>query len=157
MGAIAVQCAVGEAGKKAVTELSYNFNSMAVINGIPIGANSKGLFRLNAGLKDAGTDFTSTFTLTTTDFGIENHKRMRFVYIGIDTSAPFIISVKADGQAWRDYKIIPGKTGMQTIRKSIGRNGKGRYWTFKISSTSGFRVDSIKVAYYVLPKGIVGY
>ena len=158
MGAIGVQCAVGATGKKALTKLSNcDFNSMAVINGVPLGANSSGLFKLNDGELESSAAFTRTFILATTDFGIDNQKRVRFVYIGIDTEYEFTLSVKADDQTWRDYTVTPPKTGLQRIRISIGRSGQGRYWTFKISSTNAFVIDKIEAILNARSGGIVGY
>lgn len=157
MSGIAVQGAIGDIGAKATTKLSSSYNSLATINGVAIGANSSGLHLLNSGNQNNDVDFTKTFTLATTDFGIDNFKRIRFVYIGIDFSSAITLSVKADDQSWRNYTITPKKTGLQKIKKSIGRNGQGRYWTFKISSISAFRIDSLKAAIYVRPIGISGY
>ncbi len=47
MGVIAAQRVIGPAGGKVTTELSYSFNSIAVINGFPFEANSSGLFKFN--------------------------------------------------------------------------------------------------------------
>jgi len=157
MSSIAVQGAVGERGSKATTELSSGYNSLAVINGIPIGANSSGLFKLNSGSQDDTTDFTRTFTLATTDFGLSNPKKFRALYLGIKTSARFTVSIKADEQDWRHYPARPPKAGLQRTKVPLGSYSQGRYWTVKISSTSDFTIDSVEIVPIVRSQGIVGY
>lgn len=153
-GSIAVQGAIGEVGSKATTLISdFSFNSMAEINGVQLGASADGLFKLNTGADDDGTSFISTFTIATTDFGLHNHKQIRFLYFGVDTDSDFTVSVKADDKVWRDYTAEVSKTGMQEIRVPVGRDGYGRYWTIKISSTAFFRLDQIDIATYVLSAG----
>lgn len=154
---IAVQGAVGEAGTKATTTLSYAFNSLAVINGFSFGANSDGLYQINTTNQDAGADYTRSVTFCTTDFGDNNPTRVRFVYVGIDTDNIFTVSVKVDDQAWRNYSQTPPKTGLHRVRVPVGRNGEGRYWTVKVSSDYFFRIDEIKLLLYEQSTGKTGY
>ena len=137
---IAVQGAIGSSDGKATTALpGFNFNSMAMINGYAFGASiNKGLCRLNTGTKYHTDTITHIFTLATTDFGIHNPKRLRFVYIGIDASVDPVIAVKTDDQEWREYPVELYKEGLQRVRVPIGHDGQGRYWTIKIYSNNFF-------------------
>jgi hypothetical protein len=154
---IAGQTAVGEIGSKATTELSYSFASLLNIGGFQYGAGENGLFRLNTGEADNGINYTRSCTLATSDYGVSNPKRARFIYIGFDASFPFMLSVKIDEQAWRDYTVTPRKVGIQRIRVPIGRNGQGRYFTIKVSSTRRFIIDQMDGMFIVRSSGIKGY
>jgi len=157
MGAIAVQAAVGEAGGKAVTKLNnFSFNAMAVINGFPLATGQDGLFLLNSGNTDNGKQITATVTFPSSDFGIHNSKWLRFLYIGIETSAQFSVTVTVDDQAvGRTYTVTPKKAGLQQIRVPLGRMGQqGRYLKIAISSTAWFRIDSVEALPVIRPSGI---
>ena len=157
MSSIAIQTAVGKIGEKAVTELTYGFSSLININGFQFGGNESGLFRLNTEETDNGTKYTRSVTFATIDFGISNPKHGRFIDIGFEATATLVLFVKIDNQAWRNYTVTPLKTGLQRIRIPIGRNGQGRYFTFKLSSNSRFRLDQIDGVFIVRPAGIKGY
>lgn len=154
---IAIQCAVGDIGSKGTTELTPAFTSMVNAGTYQYGANDDGLYRLNTGTTDNAVAFASTFTCATTDFGENNPKRVRFVYVGIDTDNIFTVSVKVDDQAWRNYATTPPTTGLQRIRVPVGRDGEGRYWTVKFSSDYFFRIDEIKLLLYGQSTGKTGY
>lgn len=158
MGAIAVQSSINEMGKKAVTELpEYDFNSIAIIQGKPFAANKQGLYQLNSGTTDSGTNFVSSVIFATTDFNIKNPKRLRYLYIGFDAENSFTVSVMVDNQIWRNYSVIPSKTGLQQKRIPIGKDGQGRYWTIKISSNSPFRIDQLDALIVIKSAGNTDY
>lgn len=155
MVTIATQTAIGELGRKAVTELSYSFDNMVNV-GHQYGCNSEGIFLLNNGEQDDDSDFTRTFTVSSSDYGTKNLKRFRFIYIGIDTDNSFTVSVMSDNKVWRNYDAVLNKTGLQQLRVPVGRDGYGRYWKVKITSTSRFRIDSIVGLLIIRPLGIKG-
>lgn len=158
MSAIAVQTVVGEIGGKATTTLDgYDFNSFATINGFEFGADHNGLHLLNTGDQDNEEDYTRTLTFATTDFGDNNPKRIRFIYVGVEATSPFTLSVKADEQSWRNYTVTPLKTGLQRVRVPVGRDGQGRYWAIKVTATTAFRIDSVDAMIYERSTGIKGY
>jgi hypothetical protein len=156
---IAVQGAIGAIGQKATTVLSnYNFGSICSINGLSLGIKKdNGLFLLNSGTTDADDNYLRKVVFATTDLGAHNPKRVRFVYVGIDTSTDFVLSVKFDDQDYRDYTVPIKKTGLQRVRVPVGRDGQGRYVTIGISSMHSFRLDSVNLSIYVRSTGIVGY
>lgn len=159
MGAIAVQGAVGQVGSKATTELSYNFNSMVALpGGFQVGANGNGLFLLNQGELDDGATYERTFTVNTSDYGKQEFKQFRFLYIGFKGDNPFTVLVNTDEQGWRDYTATPGKTGLQrAVQIPVGSNDQGRYWKIKITSNYSFVIDRIDGMFYVRSTGIGGY
>ncbi len=157
---IATQAKLGSIGEKPTTELSLAFDSLVGGGGYAFGLNEDGIHLLNSGDTDTGVAFTRSFTLATSDLGAKNPKRGRYFYIGYEVyqeSDPMTIALKLDGQEWRTYNVKNKKVGLQVVRVPIGRDGKGRYTTIKISSTAAFRIDSIRMALYVLSSGNKGY
>jgi len=155
MCALAVQAAVGGIGEKATTILdNYQFNSLIEINGVSLGANSEGLYVLNSGDKDDSIGFTSTVRFAATDFGIHNFKRIRFLYIGVDTSNPFKVKISVDNQEPEIYSIKNQRSGLQRVHVPINRSLRGRYWTVEIISSNWFRIDDIKLLPVILSSGM---
>jgi hypothetical protein len=127
-----------------------------------LGANESGIFELNTGEFDNadsdgnGDDIEAVFELLTTDFGIENPKRVRKLYFGYEADGNLLVTVYDDDNNERHYILepshIPNK--QSSSRLPVGRDGKGRYYTFRIDNISGadFSIDSIKVLPVILPK-----
>ena len=162
MPAIAVQAALGETGRKPVTTIPwFNFNSMAVVNGEPVGANGDGLFMLNVGETNNGAAYTRSITFATTDFKIIEPKWARYIYIGIDSAGANVITIriKADEQAESVYTATLNKAGLQRIRVPLSRKAvaQGRYIRVTIEAQSWFRVERVDLEIIIRNKGIVGY
>jgi len=150
---------LGPTTAKATTQRTgFPFTSMCRFGGNFLCTSDSGLFSLGGDNLD-GTDIDSYFEPITTDFGISNQKRLRFVYIGFEAAGDLQLNVTADEQTERTYTITPTKTGQQKIRVAIGRDGKGRYWNFRIKNVSGcdFSIDNIDVLPVVLTHGINSY
>ncbi len=146
-------------GKATTQRTSFPMTSMCKFGSNYLATSDSGLFSLG-GDDFAGSNIDSYFEPITTDFGISNQKRLRFVYIGFQASGNLRLVVTADEQTERTYTITPSKTGQQKIRVTIGRkNGKGRYWNFRIKNVSGcdFSIDSIEVTLVVLSHGFNSY
>jgi len=153
---IAVQGAVGENNSKATTRLSYKFNSLAVINGVPFGANSSGLFQLNTGETDNDSVYTRTFTLATTDFGDDHPKHLRYIYMTVDTDNDFKLSIKTDNGLDRILEASLLMTGLQRIRIENIYADVGEHWSITMYSNHFFRVDKISAIFYRTSYGNIG-
>lgn len=149
MSTIAVQAAIGETGHKATTELSNTFTSLINVNGFQYGAGPNGLFQLNTGTTDDGTPYTSSVTFATSDFGAKKPKRGRYLYIGCKYDVAFTVQMKIDDGPWTNYTFTPFKAGLQGDRVSIVRSRHGRYFTFRITSTSPFKIDQVDGVFVV--------
>lgn len=135
--------------------VGYDFNSMVMFNGQAIGANGEGLFTLE-GDTDTGEQISAEFEIATTDFGMENEKRLRKAYIGMTCSGEMILRTKNDGINPRDYTVPGKRSGKQGNRVSIGRDGRGRFWSVRLKNKAGsdFSVWSIKLLPIVKPNGL---
>lgn len=137
----------------AVTQYrNFDFNSMAVFNGEIIGVNDSGVFR-HTGDKDDGVDIDAYFIPLLTDFGSSLQKRVRAVHIGYQSDDRIKFTVTDDEDNSRSYTLERIADSKQTgNRQYVGRDGKGRYWRFKIENVNGadFTIDNMEVMLTVL-------
>ncbi len=160
MPGIAVQGFMGEAGAKPGTYLDpFDFNSMAVINGVSLGTSAEGLHRLNTGDRDSQKTFQRSLTFATSDFGSEKYKKIRFLYLGLSLSSSIniIISTDRDAQVEEFTVDYEKDDGLQRIRVPVETGQQGRFYTIKIDSGSWFSVDSVEALFIDRPDGIGGY
>lgn len=147
----------------ALTQYSnYNFNSGCEFQGEYLAANSDGIFKLDDGDLDNTTEIDAFAELVMTDLGVVNQKRLRFVYVGYEADGGMRLLIKNDEGNERTYDLVPlGASDAQgSGRLSVGRDGKGRYWSFRIENTNGcdFSLDHIEVVPIVLvrkPEGAI--
>lgn len=146
MSSIVIQTAVGDIGEKATTELQFEYDSMVNCGQYQYGLNENGIFLLNQGNTDNSAVFESSFTLQTSDFGVKNNKRFRFVYLEVEVykDSTFTVTVTPNNGT-AIYKTVstfgPGlKTMSFTIQKS---GGHGNYHKIKIASNEQFRIHSV--------------
>jgi len=140
----------------AITQyMHFNFDSLVRFGDAYLGCNELGIFALG-GNSDNNIDIDSFFELLTTDFGIPNQKRIRKAYLGYEANGSLVLEVKDDENNSRRFTVesILEDQRQYSAKVPIGRNGKGRYWTFKIENVSGcdFSVDSIDALITVLAK-----
>jgi hypothetical protein len=128
---------------------NYDFNSMCEFNGAYIGANESGIFTLDSGDLDNTSLIEAFFELPTSDFGIENQKRIRSFYIGYETNGELLLTVKDDDDNQRSWlvPVIHLDEKQHTVKVNGSRSGKGRYWMIRIENLAGadFSIDSISV------------
>ena len=136
-------------GSRASQYEGYDFNSMCKFGEVYLGAGDSGIMVLDSGNMDSATKIEAFFELPTSDFGSEHQKRMRSVYIGGETNGELQLTLKDDDGNERAFLVSPNHSGNQqhAMKVSAGRNGKGRYWMFRIDNVNGsdFSVDSITI------------
>lgn len=132
----------------------FGFNSFANFNGSWFAAGDTGLYELT-GATDNGTAIAAHITTGSSDLGVHNTKRMRFVYLGIETSGRIKLVLTADKQDVKTITVTPKKTGAQRVRIPIGRDVQGRYWSFRVENVAGaaFSVYEIAALPIVLHSG----
>ena len=74
----------------------------------------------------------------------------------MEAKGNLLLTLKNDDGNERSYSVVPPSTdGRQRYaRADVGRDGIGRYWTFKVSNTEGcdFSVDNIDAVAVTLPR-----
>lgn len=127
---------------------NFNFNSMAMFNGVPIGANEDGIYSLLDADDDDGTDIDAFFELATTDWGMPETKKVRFAYVSGETSGDLKLKLQVDDDQEQTFLVPARKTGQLQHRyhRVDGRNDlRGVYWRPRIENTKGcdFSVDAM--------------
>lgn len=123
-------------------------NSFAKFNGRYLAASSSGLFVHEGSLDDTAI-IPAYFITATMDFGINNDKRLRYVYLSLEATDDLELTINTEKVAGITYTVPIDKTkGQQDVRITISHALHGRFWTFKLGNgTTGadFSVDEIKV------------
>jgi len=127
----------------------FNFSSMAKFGTQMLGVNDTGLYILGGPSDDDGAHIEAFLKTGMTDLGYLGSKRLRKVYIGLETTGDLQLQLFADEKLVLTKDITAHKIKQQRISISIGsRSGKkGAYWAFKISNKKGeiFAIDYIQV------------
>jgi hypothetical protein len=136
----------------------YNFNSFCELDGRYLAANADGIFILDNADTDNGTEIEAFIESFLLDLGTQI--RIRKVYLGYETNGTLILKVKDNEGNERTYTITPIDDDrlQHDERVRIGRDGKGRYWSFRIENVDGcdFSMDSMEIVPIYLgkkPKG----
>ena len=112
-----------------------------------IGVNDTG-FYIIGGKDDDGENIEASLKTGNTDLGYLGSKRLRHVYIGLETDGDLELQLFADEVPVSTNVISAHKVKQQRIRLSIGSRGgrKGAYWSFRIINKGGvrFAIDYIQ-------------
>lgn len=155
MGCIAVQCAIGDVGEKALTELSPSYESLVNTGRFQYGLNETGIYLLNTGNTYANVSFTKSFTFAESDLGVDENKRLRFLYIHLETiaDASFTIKTTFDGVDLVTTTKVAAFTGLKIIKIPFNSSSCiGDYITLSIESTSQFRLHKINAL--IIPRAL---
>ena len=130
--------------------VNFDFNSMAMFNGVPIAANEDGIFSLFDADDDNGTNIDAFFELVKTDLGTSETKKIRFYYFTGETSGDLKIKIQVDDGQERTFLVPAKKIGQlqHRLHRVDGRNDlRGVYWRPRIENTKGcdFSVDAIEI------------
>ncbi|MDX9893853.1 MAG: hypothetical protein RBS34_00305 [Desulfofustis sp.] len=128
---------------------NYAFDSMCQHpDGFYLGANENGLFLLD-GVDDNGTAIEASFTLPLDDLGSHMHKRLRFLYLGLEGNGDVLVTVSFD-ELDDTHEItfsIPQEHQQTGLMRPVSRAVFGRYLRLKVENVNGsvFALDSIDV------------
>ena len=132
----------------------FNFNSFAVLNGVPIGASSDGIFSLFDAETDNGTYIASIVETVLSNFGIISKKKPRRLYLSLESSGALLIKLKADDGDYSSYNFNPEKLSQKQHRTplSVSSFQKGDYWMVRIENVDGadFSIDDLSALFIVL-------
>lgn len=109
---------------------SFNYNSMVKFRGSYFCADSNGLYKITGG-DDNGTNIVSYCEPFTTDFGIDEQKRLRCVYLALEADGDMSLKVTTEESSQVTY-TIPASSGQQARKVNINRSQRGRWWTFQV-------------------------
>ena len=162
---LSVQCAVGPAGGKPVTQLKYPsvpFYGLVNTGKNQYGINDGGIWQLNHTPEDGiptddGQPVQYSVRLNASDFGYSgNLKKIMYVYSVMSSNASCStapkISMKADEQ--QEFSVSKNLISQKTIRTPVKCRCQGDYWTIGLDSSIPFTLLGMSVNFLVRPMGI---
>lgn len=131
----------------AVTQFTnYPFTSATRFGGKLLCTGADGIYQVDTGDNDDGTDIDAVVELPLSDMGYEGQKRLRRVYLGgeFDGDTVSITTENGEGNS-RDYTAKSSSSLERNIYANIGRGGKSRYWKTIIKNVDGgdFSLDAV--------------
>jgi len=133
---------------------NFSFNSMCNFNGKLLGANRSGIFVLESGDDDNGTDISAFFKVGPTDFGVENEKRLRKIYVGGRLDGRLKLAMSADEGEEGVRELLSTDDSLKMVHQDVsgGRDIRGRFLSLKVSNVLGsdFTVSNILAVLIVL-------
>jgi hypothetical protein len=140
--------------KYATTQFTnFDFDSAVKFGDKYFLAGDDGLLQFT-GDTDNDTDIIGYFEPITTDFGLSQDKRIRFVYLSFEASSDLILTVATNKGHTGTYTIPVTSTGQHAARVAISRALYGRYFTFQVKNSpddesvgfsNDFSIDSMSV------------
>ena len=132
---------------------NFNFNSMAVFNGVAIGAGVDGVFSLFDAENDNGAYIESIIETVLSNFGVISKKKPRRLYLSLEASGSLLIKLKVDGGDYSSYSFTPKQLGQLQHRTplSVSTFQKGDYWMMRIENIDGidFSIDDISALFII--------
>jgi len=127
---------------RATTQFtSFDFDSMAKIGDAFLCAGSTGLYILAGDLPAV----PAYFEPIETDFGIPNLKRVRSVSLEYYSASALTVTVSTE-KGLSDTLTFPASSGKTISRDiTVSRDVYGVYFTFKVSGSGAFSVESLQV------------
>ena len=126
------------------------FNSMVTFKGRALGAAADGIHAFNECNDEEVDAFIET---PLSDWGSSNQKRVRRVYLsGEFAGSSMVVKTKNREGNERQYLAMSSRAGEDSIFANVGRDGKGRHWSFRIENIDGadFSIDTISVIPIIL-------
>lgn len=122
---------------RAISQVTQRYNSMCLVNGVPLAATDRGLIRIG-GYSDNGEPIRAWMLSGKFDLGADNIKRFRYFYFGLKGDGDLRLSIWADDRLVRDYVVpVEAHRGRQEIRVMVGRGAAARYWRWKVENVNG--------------------
>ena len=146
----------------AITQYTdFEYDSMAVFNGTPIGCEDSGIHKLEQSSHE-GNPISAHFKTGYQDFGVPNQKRIRSFLLGGEADDSITLTITSDdGTGSNSYTALFDQGSLKLSgSKGFGkRSQKARYWQFKVANISGgqFSINSFTINPVILhtkPSGV---
>lgn len=134
--------------------IGLDFNSACNFQGKTIFANNTGIFT-REGTSDNGSEIPCVISFPTCDFNLVAQKRLRRLSIGGIFAGVITLKVTDDGDNTRTYTATCTKDQKTSgLNFAIGRDGKGRYFGFEISTSDPIYLDAVNALLILQAKKI---
>jgi hypothetical protein len=131
----------------ATTQYLMDINSAVKFNGKYFLSGKNGLYSF-LGDTDNTNKISAYFITATMDFGFGQDKRLRYLYLSLESTGNLQVGINTEKISSIIYPIAISTPGQQDIRIPISRSLHGRFWTFKVgngSSGADFSIDEMSV------------
>lgn len=145
---------VMNAANYGVTQYSnYAFNSFAKVGGTYLAANSAGLFKLE-GDDDAGVSIDALVKTGRVDVGNGSQTRIEKAYLGCKSDGKMLLKTITGDNIERWYTSTNPRSGSDTLKFTLGKGVKTRYWQFELANIDGqdFDIGDIELLPVVLTR-----
>ena len=139
---------------KAAAQNTLEFNSMSRLGDSCVAASSSGLYLLG-GYADSSTSISALVKSGLLNLGMENKKRFRFFYFGVEAAGTLTLTVHGDGVLAGQYTVSGLQPGLQVVRVPISREVNAWYWQWTVENSAGsfFVLHSVKALPVILHPG----
>lgn len=135
----------------APSQTTQNYNSACMFGDVALGATSSGL-HICGGYTDHGAAIPALIKSGMLDIGMENKKRFRFFYFGVEASGTLTLTVHGDGVLAGQYTVSGLRPGLQVVRVPISREVNAWYWQWTVKNSAGsfFALHTVKALPVIL-------
>jgi hypothetical protein len=122
---------------------NYNFESVGVFNGVPIGCDPTSGLYLLTGDDDNGTEIDASILLGNYDFGENNEKTVPRLYLNYSGDGEAQVSVSTDQDEMDGPYDIPAphETKLQTRRARLPIGFRGSHYQYLIENVQGSHLN----------------
>lgn len=140
---------------------NFMFNSFATIGDYTYGANTNGIFKLDAADNDISSSALSSpidayYESVLTDFGMKAEKRLRKCNGTVEANGEIMFTVKANESDGIVQHTVPAfnDNKQHSVEIPVGRELKGRYYSFIVQNVNGsdFSLDNLEAFIVVLSR-----
>jgi hypothetical protein len=120
----------------------YNFNSVALVNGVYLGADAASGFYALTGASDNGTNIDASILLGNYNFGVDNIKTNPQMFLNYSGTGELQVSLATDGDEMEGpYEVpAPHETKTQTKRAILPQGVRGSHYQYLIENVQGSQV-----------------
>ena len=127
---------------------------MIKFDGKLLGGRADGLFVLDSGDNDNGASIEAWVRTGPTDFGAEEEKRLRKLYLTYRTDGRMKMHVAGDDKDFVVQDIVPANNELGIIHQKAagGRDLRGKHLDLKLANVNGsdFTVNEVRAVLIIL-------
>lgn len=130
----------------------WPFIRVARLRGTYLGIDAGNLYQITGSTAD-GSDIDCAIEFGPHDFGSDEQKRLKGLYVGARYGGDLSATVGNDAAGTRQYTLPSNATtGLRQRRAPLGRGRRGKYWTVLLENVTGgtFDIDTLVLLATVL-------
>jgi hypothetical protein len=144
-------CVTLELSNLALSEYTnYDFNSFCIHKGECYGASPDGIYVLDDGGTDNGSNIASLLKSGLLDFGLENPKTLRAAVVAFESTDDLVLTVEPDEGVPDSKTLISDLVSNESQGKPVffSREHAGGKWSFQIENVDGGDFSIDKIVFY---------